>query len=412
MTTVAWIGLGAMGARMAHRLLDTGLELTVWNRMPARADALAAAGARVAATPADAVRHAEVVFLMTAGPDALQAVTEGPDGVASGVRAGVTVVDMSTVGPFALARLGAALPPAVILLDVPVLGSLAEAEAGALTLLAGGPAEAVARLRQPLSALGELVHLGPAGTGAAAKLVANFALLGTVGLLGETLAVADGLGLPREITWRLLDHTPLAAQAARRRSAIESGVFAPRFALALARKDSDLVVSAADAAGSDVRLARAVQSWLTDADSDGHGALDYTALLRHITAPPSRPEYSGAAVTAADVPGYSWGDGCAGWRLVDTPGLSVIEERMPSGTAEEWHVHDRARQFFYVLDGEATMRTPDGDVSLPGGAGIEIAPGTPHQMNNASAGELRFLVVSAPTTRGDRRPLNRDGNRP
>ncbi len=88
---------------------------------------------------------------------------------------------------------------------------------------------------------GELVHLGPAGTGAAAKLIANFALLGTIGLLGEALAVADGLGLPREVTWRVLDRTPLAAQAARRRLAIESAVFAPRFALALAGKDAALV---------------------------------------------------------------------------------------------------------------------------------------------------------------------------
>ncbi|TMR97429.1 NAD(P)-binding domain-containing protein [Nonomuraea basaltis] len=405
MTALAWIGLGAMGARMARRLVDAGHEVTVWNRTSARTDALAAAGARVAATPAEAVRRAEVVFLMLADPAALQAVTEGPGGVASGVGAGATVVDMSTVGPLTLARLWAALPPAVAVLDVPVLGSLAEAEAGTLTLLAGGPAEAVARVRPPLSALGELVHLGPAGTGAAAKLVANFALLGMVGLLGEALAIADGLGLPREVTWRVLDRTPLAAQAARRRPAIESGAFAPRFALALARKDADLVVTAADEAGADIRLARAVRSWLADAESDGLQALDYTAVLRHITSPPGRPEHTGTAVTAADVPGYSWGDGCAGWRLVDTPGLSVIEERMPPGTAEEWHVHDRARQFFYVLDGEATMRTPDGDVSLPVGAGVEIAPGTPHQLNNIAAGDLRFLVVSAPTTRGDRRAL-------
>ncbi|MGW0478994.1 NAD(P)-dependent oxidoreductase [Nonomuraea sp. NPDC003214] len=284
MNALAWVGTGAMGARMARRLLDAGHDLTVWNRTPERTGALAAAGARVAATPADAARRAEAVFLMPSDPAALQAVTEGPTGVAAGVREGAVVVDLSTTGPPALARLRAALPPGVELLDVPVLGSLAEAESGTLTLLAGGPAETVERLREPLSALGELVHLGAGGTGAAAKLVANFALLGTVALLGETLAVADGLGLPREATWRALGHTPLAAQAARRRPAIESGSFPPRFALSLAAKDAALVVAAAGDVSTDARLARAVHAWLADAAAAGLGALDYTALLRHITA--------------------------------------------------------------------------------------------------------------------------------
>jgi 3-hydroxyisobutyrate dehydrogenase-like beta-hydroxyacid dehydrogenase len=286
MSKIAWIGLGEMGARMAWRLVDAGHDMTVWNRTPGRADALAAAGARVAATPADAVRDVDAVFLMLADPAAVGEATEGPFGVAVGVSAGTTVVDMSTVGPVAVARLRAALRQGVTLLDAPVLGSLAEATAGSLTLLVGGPAAAVADVQPLLSILGGVVHLGPTGTGAAAKLVANFGLLGTVGILGEALAIADGLGMPREITWRVLAHTPLAAQAERRRPAIESGAFAPRFPLGLARKDADLVVAAADAAGADVRLARAMQAWLADAEAAGLGTLDYTAILGYI--PPSR----------------------------------------------------------------------------------------------------------------------------
>jgi 3-hydroxyisobutyrate dehydrogenase/2-hydroxy-3-oxopropionate reductase len=406
MTTVAWIGLGAMGARMARRLADAGHDLTVWNRMPSRADVLAAAGAHVAATPAEAVRDADAVFLMLADPAALGEVTEGAVGIAAGVSAGTTVVDMSTVGPVAVARLGAVLPQGITLLDAPVLGSLAEADAGTLTLLVGGPADAVAQVRPLLSILGDLVHLGPAGSGAAAKLVANFALLGTVAVLGEALAIADGLGLPREVTWRVLAHTPLAAQATRRRAVVESGDFLARFALAMARKDADLIVAAADAASVDVRLARAARSWLADAESAGLGTLDYTAVLDHIPSPRGKPESTAIndAVTTAHVPHYSWGDGCDGWRLVDTAGLSVIEERMPPGTAEEWHMHDRARQFFYVLDGQATIRTLDGDIALHAGAGVQIAPGTPHQMANTCGRDLRFLVINAPSTRGDRRP--------
>lgn len=74
---------------------------------------------------------------------------------------------------------------------------------------------------------------------------------------------------------------------------------------------------------------------------------------------------------------------------------------MPPGTAERWHVHNRARQFFYVLDGQATMRTVDGETALHTGSGVQIAPTTPHQMANTCGRDLRFLVISAPTTRSE-----------
>ena len=411
MSMVAWIGLGAMGGRMARRLADAGHDLTVWNRTPGPADVLAAAGARVATTPAEAVRDADVVLLMLSDPAALTEVTEGTVGVAAGIRAGVraatTVVDLSTVGPAAGVRLAAVLPRDVTLLDAPVLGSLAEADAGTLTLLVGGPADAVDRVRPLLSSLGEPLHLGPAGSGAAAKLVANSVLLGTVGVLGESLAIADGLGLPRAVTWQVLTHTPLARQVARRRAAVESGAFPARFALAMARKDADLIAAAADTATVDVRIARAARSWLADAESAGLGGADHTAVLQHIASPAQRSEATevDGAVSTADAPHYPWGDGCDGWRLVDTPGLSVIEERMPPGTAEQWHMHEHARQFFYVLAGQATMRRPDGEITLHAGAGIQIAPGTPHQLANTDDRDLRFLAISAPTTRADRRPI-------
>ena len=80
---------------------------------------------------------------------------------------------------------------------------------------------------------------------------------------------------------------------------------------------------------------------------------------------------------------------------------------MPPDTAEEWHVHDRAQQFFYVLEGRATMRVADEKVLLAAGAGIQIPPGTPHQMANLSTEAVRFLVISTPTTRGDRQSRSR-----
>jgi mannose-6-phosphate isomerase-like protein (cupin superfamily) len=94
---------------------------------------------------------------------------------------------------------------------------------------------------------------------------------------------------------------------------------------------------------------------------------------------------------------------CDGWRLVDRDDLSVIEERVPPGAAEQWHVHDRARQFFYVLSGQAELRTDEGTVHLSPGTGVEVPPGIPHQLANAGNHDVVFLVTSAPSTRGDRR---------
>lgn len=108
----------------------------------------------------------------------------------------------------------------------------------------------------------------------------------------------------------------------------------------------------------------------------------------------------------ARAPHYTWGAGCDGWRLVDRDDLSVIEERVPPGAAEEWHVHDRARQFFYVLSGRAEMRTAAGAVELVAGVGVEVPPGVGHQLANPGETDLVFLVTSAPTTRGDRRPVD------
>lgn len=273
MTAVAVVGLGAMGSRLARRLADAGHELTVWNRTRERAEGLGA----VAATPREAAAAAEVVVTMVTDAEALREVTEGPDGVAAGAAGGATVVEMSTVGPEAVRRLASVLPVGVGLLDAPVLGSVAEAETGTLKLFVGGDVDLVERWLPLLRELGEPLHVGPLGSGAAAKLVANAALLGSVALLGETLALADALGLPRERAFDVLETTPLAAQAERRRSAIQGGDYPPRFRLALARKDAELVGEVAD-----LPLLEAVHGRFAEAEAAGLGDADYTAVLARI----------------------------------------------------------------------------------------------------------------------------------
>jgi mannose-6-phosphate isomerase-like protein (cupin superfamily) len=99
---------------------------------------------------------------------------------------------------------------------------------------------------------------------------------------------------------------------------------------------------------------------------------------------------------------YIWGDVCEGWHLVRNENLSVIEECMPPGAEEQRHWHQRARQFFYVLEGELTMQFDDRAEVLSQREGIEIAPGISHQAKNCSRADTRFLVISQPPSHGDR----------
>jgi len=286
MTAVAFLGLGLMGEPMARRLLDAGHELVVWNRSAGRADALAGAGAAVAGTPRAAATGAEVVVTMLADPTALAAVTEGPDGVAAGVEAGATVLEMSTVGPAAVHRLREALPGGAALVDAPVLGSTPQAADGSLQIFVGGDRADVERCLPLLGTFGSPTHVGPLGAGAAAKLVVNSTLGGTLALLGEALSLAGGLGLDQATALDVLARSPLGSQVERRRPALESGDFPLRFRLRLASKDLDLVEEAAGDAGVDLRVAPAARSWFDAATDDGWGDEDYSAVLAYLTGGP------------------------------------------------------------------------------------------------------------------------------
>lgn len=260
--SVAVIGLGAMGSRIARRLLDAGHEVVVWNRTTSKAEGFP----RVAPTAAAAASDAEVTITMLANPHALSEVSSTLEPRA--------LIEMSTVGPDAVHQLAARLPD-VPLLDAPVLGSRSEAEAGTLHVFVGGPQDLYEQWRALLATLGTVHHVGPLGAGASAKLVANSTLFGSLGLLGEALRLAARLGLSRDVTFEVLAATPIAAQAERRRAAFDANDYPPRFPLALAHKDAELVT----AADPGLRLAEAARSWLADADTASWGERDYSALL-------------------------------------------------------------------------------------------------------------------------------------
>ena len=110
----------------------------------------------------------------------------------------------------------------------------------------------------------------------------------------------------------------------------------------------------------------------------------------------------GRPVSRSSAPHYGWGDGCDGWRLAAGAGLSVIEERVPPGGSEKRHVHRVARQFFYVLEGRAVIELGGTEHAVGPGEGLEVEPGVPHRFFNPSDADVVFLVVSAPSTSGDR----------
>lgn len=285
---VAVVGLGAMGSRIAGRLLAAGHHVTVWNRSPGRADPLASAGASVAPTPAAAAAAADQVITMLADPPALFEVVTAPAGLAQGLRAGQTLLEMSTVGPSTVRRLAEVVPPGVEVVDAPVLGSVSEAEAGSLTVFVGGRDDAVAAVRPLLEPLGTMLHVGPLGSGAGAKLVANTTLLGTLTLLGEAVALARGLGLDDDAAFQVLATTPLAAQAERRRPVVEGAEPPVRFRLALAAKDAELILDEARRAGVEAEAVRVAAARFRAAERAGDGGRDYSAVLRHMATRPAQ----------------------------------------------------------------------------------------------------------------------------
>ena len=268
-----------MGVPMAGRLLAAGHDLTVWNRTPAAATPLAEAGATVGGTPAEAVAGRHLVITMLTDGNAVEEVLFGPDGAASALEPGGVVVDMSTIGPDSARRIRDRLPEDVGFVDAPVSGSVPQAEAGELLILAGGTEADVARCAGALEALGRVRHTGPPGSGAALKLVVNAVLVANVAVLGEALAVADRLGVDTDLALETL--TALSPLAAR----LKDTGGPPRFTLALASKDLRLALDALstgeDASRPPSPVLSAVRARTDAALTAGLADHDLTALADH-----------------------------------------------------------------------------------------------------------------------------------
>ena len=267
---------------MAERLLRAGHDLVVWNRSPAKADPLVEAGAKLAATPSEAA-GGDSVITMLASPDALAGVTFGDEGIAAGIEPGTTFIEMSTVGPAAVARTADGLPDHVEVVDAPVLGSVPEAKAGHLKVFVGASEETFERLRDLLSTLGEPTRMGPFGSGAATKMVVNSTLGALQLAFAEAMKLSDALGLNPAKTLDVLEGSAIGGTVRKKREKLESGVFEPNFKLALAAKDMRLVLEAARAHEVELPGAGAALAAFEAADAAGLGDLDYSAVVAFLT---------------------------------------------------------------------------------------------------------------------------------
>lgn len=287
MAEIAFLGLGAMGSRMALNLVRVGHHVTVWNRSPDAAHALAAAGAKVAQSPREAVAGAAFVVAMLRDDDASRHVWLAPEtGALAGMAAGAVAIESSTLSPGWVKALGkAAMDQGIKLLEAPVAGSLPQAEAAQLIYLVGGE-PATADLAEPvLKAMGAAVHrVGPLGAGALVKLSTN-ALLGVqLTALAELIGMLKRAGADAAHALQAVAATPVWSPVATRlRDSMLAGNFAPQFPVSLIEKDFGYAVDAAGSADAAPVLA-AAREVFREAMSRGLGEANMTSVVRLFTA--------------------------------------------------------------------------------------------------------------------------------
>ena len=278
---IAFLGLGAMGARMAPHLLDAGHDLTVWNRSPGPAEDLELLGAVVAHTPREAAHRADVVIVMVTDDEASRVVWTGPVGALAGLSPAAVAVESSTLTPGWVRELAAlAAERGTPFLDAPVSGSTPQAEAASLVYLVGGDAEALETARPAFEAMGSAVHhVGPTGHGALAKLAVNAFMGVQVAAAAELLAALGRQGIDPATAAEIIGGTPAAspvATTAMRLMAADQ--HAPLFPVDLLEKDLRYALGMAAEAGVAAPVVGAARAAFRQAQAAGLGDHNMTAV--------------------------------------------------------------------------------------------------------------------------------------
>jgi 3-hydroxyisobutyrate dehydrogenase len=275
---VAVLGIGIMGSAMARNLVDAGLPTTVWDRSASATTPLSEAGALVAATPAEAISRARLVITMLPTADVVESVIFG-NGTPQGFTQGAVWAQMGTIGVAATNQIAGRmrqLRPDVMVVDAPVSGSKAPAEAGELLILASGPAEAHAAVSPAFAAIGrKTVWLGEVGQGSRMKLVVNAYMSILIEGVAEALELASQLGIDDAELAEAIEGGPLDAPIADAKlHKMARGDFAPEFPLEWALKDVDLAIAAA---GRTLPVLSALARQWREAVDSGHGRQDVSA---------------------------------------------------------------------------------------------------------------------------------------
>jgi 3-hydroxyisobutyrate dehydrogenase len=287
-TRVALIGLGLMGSGMARRLLGAGFPLTVWNRNPERAKALAAEGAHAAATPREAAARADVVLSMVADDAASRAVWLGDDGALAGATPGAVLVESSTVTVGWIGQLFREVAArGCELLDAPVTGSKPHAASGELVFLVGGSAAALESARPVLAAMSRsILHVGSTGRGALLKLVNNSMCGVQAASLAEALALIERSGLDRVKSLELLTTgapgSPLVKTLSARMTARD---YTPNFLLRLMAKDLSYALGEGRRYGLALSTVASALEVVDQAVAAGNGEEDFSALVEPLRRP-------------------------------------------------------------------------------------------------------------------------------
>lgn len=283
MSKIAFLGLGAMGSRMATRLVQAGHQVTVWNRSPAATEPLEKLGATVASSPRAAAVDAEFVIAMVRDDKASRFVWLDPEaGALAGMGPNAVAIDSSTLSRDWIMELGKAIAVSGIpFLEAPVSGSRPQAEAGQLIYFVGGGEETAKRAEPVLNAMGSSIHyVGTLGSAAMTKLATN-ALLGIqVTAMAELIGILKRSGADVGRVLEAVAGTVVCSPFAKRAAdSMLSGRFAPQFPVELVAKDFEYVLASTAAPESAPTLA-AAQRVFAEAEQRGLGAEHLTSVVK------------------------------------------------------------------------------------------------------------------------------------
>lgn len=267
-----------MGRPMAANLAKAGHEVNIWNRTPGKD----VPGAKTSATPAEAVKGKEVVWMCVSDTKAVEQVLFGPDGAAAALEKGAIIADSSTIAPSASVQFAAKIRArGADFIDAPVTGSKIAAESGSLTFILGGKAETIARVQPLLDAMGKkFIHMGDNGKGLAAKLAQNLQIAFIYEGLAEGLTLATKMGVPPEKLFELIQASMIRSGVADYKAPfILKRDYSPNFPLRLMHKDMHLMMDAARENGVKLPGLEKIDEIYEAASRAGHDNLDYAATI-------------------------------------------------------------------------------------------------------------------------------------